>query len=140
MLCSLGPHTRRYDPERFAAPREEDKAKPFSFIGFGGGRHGCLGSNFAYLQVLVRGWGGRVCVWGGGRRGASPTLAQTNQSLMAEGDQPAASYACGHVERQQGDMLVLPFSLSSPHLLPHIHAHTCTDLDGLPISCPSRGS
>ena len=41
----------RYDPERFAAPREEDKVKPFSFIGFGGGRHGCLGSNFAYLQV-----------------------------------------------------------------------------------------
>ncbi|KAF5835426.1 sterol 14 desaturase [Dunaliella salina] len=41
----------RYDPERFAPPREEDKVKPFSFIGFGGGRHGCLGSNFAYLQI-----------------------------------------------------------------------------------------
>ncbi len=41
----------QYDPERFAPPREEDKAKPFSFIGFGGGRHACIGSNFAYLQV-----------------------------------------------------------------------------------------
>ncbi len=40
-----------FDPERFAAPREEDKAAPFSFIGFGGGRHGCMGSNFAILQV-----------------------------------------------------------------------------------------
>lgn len=25
--------------------------KPFSFIGFGGGRHGCMGTNFAYLQI-----------------------------------------------------------------------------------------
>ena len=41
----------KYDPERFAPPREEDKQKPFSFIGFGGGRHACIGSNFAYLQI-----------------------------------------------------------------------------------------
>jgi sterol 14-demethylase len=38
-----------YDPDRFA--REEDKKVPFSFIGFGGGRHGCMGGNFAYLQI-----------------------------------------------------------------------------------------
>lgn len=41
----------KYDPERFAAPREEDKATKYGFIGFGGGRHGCIGSNFAYLQI-----------------------------------------------------------------------------------------
>ena len=40
----------KYDPDRFAPGREEDK-KAFSFIGFGGGRHGCMGENFAYLQV-----------------------------------------------------------------------------------------
>jgi sterol 14alpha-demethylase len=40
-----------YDPSRFAAPREEDKARPFSFVGFGGGRHGCMGTNFAFLQI-----------------------------------------------------------------------------------------
>lgn len=40
-----------FQPERFDAPREEDKAKPYSFIGFGGGRHGCMGSQFAYLQI-----------------------------------------------------------------------------------------
>lgn len=40
-----------YDPLRFAPPREEDKKKPFSFIGFGGGRHACIGQNFAYLQI-----------------------------------------------------------------------------------------
>ncbi len=42
-----------FEPERFVAPREEDKAAPFSFIGFGGGRHGCMGSNFAILQVPI---------------------------------------------------------------------------------------
>ncbi|KAK9908024.1 hypothetical protein WJX75_001750 [Coccomyxa subellipsoidea] len=49
------PHVFRnpdeFDPERFVPPREEDKAAPFSFIGFGGGRHGCMGSNFAILQI-----------------------------------------------------------------------------------------
>lgn len=40
-----------YEPDRFAPPREEDKRKPFSFIGFGGGRHACIGQNFAYLQI-----------------------------------------------------------------------------------------
>ena len=43
-----------FQPERYKAPREEDKAIPYSYIGFGGGRHGCLGQNFAYLQIKVR--------------------------------------------------------------------------------------
>ena len=43
-----------YQPDRYLPPREEDKAAPFSFIGFGGGRHGCLGQNFAFLQIKVR--------------------------------------------------------------------------------------
>ncbi|EPS63299.1 obtusifoliol-14-demethylase [Genlisea aurea] len=50
------PHIYRdpdtYDPDRFAPGREEDKAAgPFSYISFGGGRHGCLGEPFAYLQI-----------------------------------------------------------------------------------------
>ncbi|KAL8115527.1 sterol 14-demethylase [Apium graveolens] len=41
-----------FDPDRFAAGRDEDKAAgPFSYISFGGGRHGCLGEPFAYLQI-----------------------------------------------------------------------------------------
>lgn len=41
-----------YDPNRFAPGREEDKvAGAFSYISFGGGRHGCLGEPFAYLQI-----------------------------------------------------------------------------------------
>ncbi|KAL3621354.1 hypothetical protein CASFOL_036266 [Castilleja foliolosa] len=41
-----------YDPDRFSPGREEDKvAGAFSYISFGGGRHGCLGEPFAYLQI-----------------------------------------------------------------------------------------
>jgi len=40
-----------YDPDRFLAPREEDKKEKYSFIAFGGGRHGCLGERFAFVQV-----------------------------------------------------------------------------------------
>lgn len=39
-----------FDPDRFAPGRDEDKAMPFSFTAFGGGRHGCMGENFAYMQ------------------------------------------------------------------------------------------
>jgi sterol 14-demethylase len=41
----------RYDPDRFAPGREEDKKARFSMITFGGGRHACIGMTFAYLQV-----------------------------------------------------------------------------------------
>ncbi|KAM7477650.1 hypothetical protein LguiA_025863 [Lonicera macranthoides] len=41
-----------YDPDRFSPGREEDKAAgAFSYISFGGGRHGCLGEPFGYLQI-----------------------------------------------------------------------------------------
>ena len=40
----------RFDPDRFAPPREEDK-RDFAFIPFGGGRHKCMGNAFAFLQV-----------------------------------------------------------------------------------------
>jgi len=40
-----------YKPERFREPDPEDKAAFGSFIGFGGGRHGCMGETFAYMQI-----------------------------------------------------------------------------------------
>jgi sterol 14-demethylase len=43
----------RFDPERFAPPREEDRRTPHALIGFGGGKHRCIGLAFAYQQVKV---------------------------------------------------------------------------------------
>ena len=42
-----------YDPERFATPREEDRSTPYALIGFGGGKHRCIGLAFAYQQVKL---------------------------------------------------------------------------------------
>jgi sterol 14-demethylase len=46
--CFAAPH--RFDPDRFAAPREEDLKHPWAYLPFGGGRHRCLGANFALMQ------------------------------------------------------------------------------------------
>eukprot|EP00980_Cylindrotheca_fusiformis_P026064 scaffold15305_cov126-Cylindrotheca_fusiformis.AAC.2 len=40
----------QFDPDRFAAPREEHK-QPYSYLGFGGGMHSCMGQVFAFVQV-----------------------------------------------------------------------------------------
>jgi sterol 14-demethylase len=42
-----------FDPERFAPGREEDRRHPYSLIGFGGGKHRCIGVAFAYQQVKI---------------------------------------------------------------------------------------
>jgi len=41
----------KFDPDRFAAGREEHKTSPYAYTGFGGGMHSCMGQNFAYVQV-----------------------------------------------------------------------------------------
>lgn len=43
----------RYDPDRFTPERAEDRKSPYNLIGFGGGRHRCIGQTFAYQQVKV---------------------------------------------------------------------------------------
>lgn len=40
-----------FDPERLMSPRDEDKKMPYSYLPFGAGRHGCMGHNFAFLQI-----------------------------------------------------------------------------------------
>ena len=46
--CFPEPH--RYDPSRYAEGREEDK-QLFAWIPFGAGRHRCVGSAFAMMQM-----------------------------------------------------------------------------------------
>ena len=41
----------RFSPERFAPPACEDKQHQYALIGFGGGKHRCMGKHFAYLQL-----------------------------------------------------------------------------------------
>ncbi len=50
LLPSLWENPSRYDPSRFE-PEKTRQRHRFAFVPFGGGAHGCLGANFAYLQV-----------------------------------------------------------------------------------------
>ncbi|HEY1338128.1 MAG TPA: cytochrome P450 [Bryobacteraceae bacterium] len=43
----------RYDPDRFGPGREEDRRTQFALIGFGGGKHRCIGAGFAYQHIKV---------------------------------------------------------------------------------------
>ena len=41
----------RFSPERFNPPACEDKQHHYALIGFGGGKHVCMGKHFAYMQL-----------------------------------------------------------------------------------------
>src|SRR5205085_87194 len=50
LLPSIWEEPLVYDPSRFA-PEPSRLRHRFAFVPFGGGAHGCIGANFAYLQI-----------------------------------------------------------------------------------------
>jgi cytochrome P450 len=50
LLPEIWERPATFDPSRFSSERSRDRHR-FAFVPFGGGAHGCLGANFAYLQV-----------------------------------------------------------------------------------------
>jgi cytochrome P450 len=51
MIPSIFANPLTFDPDRFAAPREEDKKNPYALVGFGGGPRICIGINFAQVEI-----------------------------------------------------------------------------------------
>jgi len=45
------PHPERFDPERFAPDRREDKIHKYAWAPFGGGAHKCIGMFFAGMEI-----------------------------------------------------------------------------------------
>ncbi|MCY4049939.1 MAG: cytochrome P450 [Gammaproteobacteria bacterium] len=43
----------RFNPDRYAPPAREDKQHHYTLIGFGGGKHRCMGKAFAILQLKI---------------------------------------------------------------------------------------
>ncbi len=50
-LPDLFKDPERFYPQRFASPRNEHKQHHYCLIGFGGGKHQCMGKHFAYMQL-----------------------------------------------------------------------------------------
>ncbi len=50
-LPSTFAEPERFDPDRFAPPREEDKQTPYALVPFGGGPRICIGVNFATVEI-----------------------------------------------------------------------------------------
>jgi cytochrome P450 len=46
------PHPETFDPERFTTINEKSHT-PFTYLPFGGGPRGCIGGNYAMLQILM---------------------------------------------------------------------------------------
>jgi cytochrome P450 len=46
----------RFDPDRFAPERAEDRGHPHAWVPFGGGAHRCIGAEFSRQQVKVFCW------------------------------------------------------------------------------------
>ncbi|MDE0479382.1 MAG: cytochrome P450 [Gammaproteobacteria bacterium] len=51
LLPDVFANPQKFNPDRFAPPASEEKQHPYALIGFGGGKHRCMGKNFAILQV-----------------------------------------------------------------------------------------
>jgi retinoid hydroxylase len=51
MLGSIWAEPTKFDPDRFAPPREEHRKQPYSLVGFGGGPRICIGINFAQVEI-----------------------------------------------------------------------------------------
>jgi sterol 14-demethylase len=49
-MDSVFTRPNNFEPDRFGAERNEQKT-PFSYLGFGGGMHQCMGQQFGMLQV-----------------------------------------------------------------------------------------
>lgn len=51
LLPNVFANPEKFNPDRFAPPASEEKQHPYTLIGFGGGKHRCMGKNFAILQI-----------------------------------------------------------------------------------------
>jgi cytochrome P450 len=50
-MADLWPEPERFDPERFAAHRREDKVHRYAFMPFGNGVHKCIGMYFGGMEI-----------------------------------------------------------------------------------------
>jgi cytochrome P450 len=53
LLPEIWREPTRFDPDRFAPPREEHRQVPYALVGFGGGPRVCIGFSFARYELTL---------------------------------------------------------------------------------------
>ncbi|NJM07868.1 cytochrome P450 [Candidatus Gracilibacteria bacterium] len=53
LLPAIFADPTRFDPDRFAPPREEDRRTPYGLVTFGAGARSCIGQSFATIEAKV---------------------------------------------------------------------------------------
>jgi cytochrome P450 len=53
LLSEIWREPARFDPDRFAPPREEHRKVPYALVGFGGGPRVCIGFSFARYELAM---------------------------------------------------------------------------------------
>ena len=53
LLPEIWQEPARFDPDRFAPPREEHRKVPYALVGFGGGPRVCIGFSFARYELAL---------------------------------------------------------------------------------------
>ncbi|KAL8824279.1 MAG: hypothetical protein Q9191_005164 [Dirinaria sp. TL-2023a] len=80
----LYPDPMKWDPERFREGREEFKREGYGFMGWGGGRHPCVGMRWAKLQQIIQlGYALAMFKWSGCDANGDPLKANFKQPTTA---------------------------------------------------------
>ncbi|OJJ96979.1 hypothetical protein ASPACDRAFT_33648 [Aspergillus aculeatus ATCC 16872] len=99
----LYPDPYRYDPERFREGREEFKKEVYGFVGWGQGRHPCLGMRWAKIQLnIILAYALAMYEWSGcDEKGQPSTHFDRKTDLNAPGPSLPVGLFCKYVPRKE---------------------------------------
>ncbi|KAI2794170.1 hypothetical protein POX_a00760 [Penicillium oxalicum] len=99
----LYPDPYKYDPNRFSEGREEFKKEAYGFVGWGQGRHPCLGMRWARVQLnIILAYALAMYEWSGCDENGQPSSHFDRKTdLNAPGPSLPVGLYCKYVPREK---------------------------------------